>query len=65
MSVTVHSDVGGHTITAVVNGARLVMDLETAYQLAHFVGVSLDKIYADQVAKHQQSALYKQMNGSH
>lgn len=65
MSVTVHSDVGGHTITACVNGARLVMDLETAYQVAHYIGISLDKIYSDQVAQNHQDALYKQMNGGH
>lgn len=62
MSVEVISDVGGHTLTLVVNGARLQMDLVTAELAAMRINQGLDFLYADQVAKHQQDALYKRMN---
>jgi len=57
MSVVVISDVAGHTMTLDVNGARLVMDLPTAYKVAHYISVTLDQLAQDHVAKRQQEHL--------
>ena len=62
MTVEVISDVGGHTMTLIVNGARLTMDLVTAEQAGQRIFQTLDRLYADQVAAHQQDALYRKMN---
>ena len=62
MTVDVISDVGGHTMTLIVNGSRLTMDLVTAEAAAQRILYTLDCLYADQVAAHQQDALYKKMN---
>lgn len=62
MTIEVISEVGGHTMTLMVNGARLQMDLITAGLVAQRINQSLDFLYADQVAAHQQDALYRKIN---
>lgn len=62
MTLDVISDVGGHSLTLHCNGAKLTMDLVTAEQAVLRINQTLDRLYADQVAKHQQDALYKQLN---
>ncbi len=59
MTVEVISDVGGHTMTLIVNGARLTMDLVTAEKVIQSMTSALDRLYYDHVAKQQQEAVYK------
>lgn len=54
MSVTTMSDIGGHTITLNVNGARLTMDLHTAHQVCEQLVYQLDSLARDQVTKKQR-----------
>lgn len=56
MSVLVTCDVGGHTLTLHLNGGQpIVMDIPTAYQVAHFLSITLDRLAQDHVAKAQKT----------
>jgi 5-methylcytosine-specific restriction endonuclease McrA len=57
MSVNTVADVGGHTITLIVNGARLTMDLRTAHEICHQLAHQLDQLAQDQVVKRQQDLI--------
>jgi len=50
MSVNTISDVGGSTITLIVNGARLTMDLRTAQQIINQLAHQLDELEMDRAA---------------
>lgn len=57
MTVTVSSDVGGSTLTLNVNGAKLKMDIKTAHEVAHFIGITLDQLSHDAVMKRMEHRL--------
>jgi hypothetical protein len=57
MSVIVTSDVAGHSLTLDVNGAKIVMDLTTAYKVTYYIGHTLDQLSADHINKRQQERI--------
>ena len=65
MSVTTMSDIGGHTITLNVNGARLTMGLRTAHQVCEQLAYQLDSLARDQADKRQKERIEKEYNGAH
>jgi len=60
MSVSVITDLATHTLILNVNGAKLTMDLHTAYQVSHFIAVSLDALSKDEILKAQRVERYAQ-----
>jgi hypothetical protein len=66
MTVTTIADVGGSTITLIVNGARLTMDLHTAQQICDHLAHQLDQLALDQAAALVQRKLEEEYyRGSH
>lgn len=65
MSVTTMSDIGGHTITLNVNGARLTMDLHTAHQVCEQLAYQLDSLARDHAAKALKDRLEKEYGNVH
>ena len=57
MSVNTISDVGGSTITLIVNGARLTMTLKTAQDVCHQIAHQLDQLALDRAAAIAQAKL--------
>ena len=50
MSVTVMTDVDGHILHLDVNGARLDLDMQTAYFVSYYLAVAWDKLAQERPA---------------
>jgi len=57
MSVNTISDVGGNTITLIINGARITMTLKTAQEVCHQISYQLDQLAMDQAVKRQRELI--------
>jgi len=57
VTVSVFSDVAGKNLVLEVNGAKLQLDLPTAYRVSRFVAFALESLAQDQICKRQQERL--------
>lgn len=57
MSVTVMTDVDGETLHLKVHGAELTLDTQTAYYVAHYLTVTLNKLARDKALSRQVQLL--------
>lgn len=62
MTIEVVADVGGHDMTLIVHGHRVKLTINEADYVVKALNYTIDQLYFDQVAAHQQDALYRKMN---
>lgn len=57
MTISVMSDVGGHTVVLDVHGARLSLSEGDAYKVAHYLAITLDRLAIDRLEDRKQAVL--------
>lgn len=62
MSVNSWADIGGDTITLSVNGAKLTMTLDTAYEVCLNLSIMLKQIVEDRKLQEESAQLKKRYN---